>query len=143
MAREGDNENDEYYVPTHTISGRRVFKPNRFEKAASTTLGLLTFQCNSFPQTSRPGSIETIKNEVENVSIFKATMDHMDLITRNSDDGSINLAYPRILAAESSQKDNLHLGKAMKADNREDFMKSTGKEIIVLTAEDFWDIIPK
>ena len=49
-------------------------------------------------------------------------MDHMDLISRNSDDGSINLADPRILTAETSQKDNLHLGKAMKSDDREDFM---------------------
>ena len=49
-------------------------------------------------------------------------MDHMDLISRNCDDGSINLADPRIIVAETSQKDNHHLGKAMKADDREDFM---------------------
>ena len=48
----------------------------------------------------------------------------MDLINHNSDDGSINLANPRIIAAETSHKDNLHLGKAMKADYREDFMKA-------------------
>ena len=54
-------------------------------------------------------------------------MDHMDLISRNSDDGSINLADPRNIAAETSQKDNLYLGKAMKAYDREDFMKVMGK----------------
>ena len=53
----------------------------------------------------------------------------MDLISRNSDDGSINLADPRIIAAETSQKDNLHLGKAMKADDREDFMKAMEKKL--------------
>ena len=54
-------------------------------------------------------------------------MDHIDLISRNSDDGSINLGDPRILAAETSQKDNTHFGKAMKADDCEDFMKAMGK----------------
>ena len=62
-----------------------------------------------------------------NVSIFKATMDHMDLISRNSDEGYINLEDPIILAAETSQKDNLHLVKAIKADDREDFMTVMGK----------------
>ena len=51
----------------------------------------------------------------------------MDLISRNSDDGSINLAEPRILAAETSHKDNIHLGEVMKADDCEDFMKAMGK----------------
>ena len=74
MAWEGDNDNDEYYVPIQTISG----------------------------------SIEKIKNELANVSIFKATMDHMYLKSHNFDDGSIELADPRIIAAETSQKDNLH-----------------------------------
>ena len=67
----------------------------------------------------------------------------MDLISTNSDDGSINLADPRILSAETSQKDNLHLGEVMKADNREDFMKKMGKEIKDLTTEDVWEILPK
>ena len=49
-------------------------------------------------------------------------MDHMDLISRNSDDGSINLVDPMILAEETSQKDNLHLGETTKADDGEDFM---------------------
>ena len=40
----------------------------------------------------------------------------MDLISLNSDDGSINLAEPIILTSETSQKDNLHFGEAMKAD---------------------------
>ena len=48
----------------------------------------------------------------------------MDLISCNSDDGYINLADPRILAAENSQKDNLHLGEAMKANDRDDFIAS-------------------
>ena len=54
-------------------------------------------------------------------------MDHMDLISHNSDDESINLTDPRIPAAETSQKDNLHLGEVMKADHCEYFMKSTEK----------------
>ena len=54
-------------------------------------------------------------------------MDHMDLISHKYDYGSINFVDPRILAAKHSQKDNLHLGKAMKADDREDFMKSMVK----------------
>ena len=49
------------------------------------------------------------------------------MISHNSDDESINLADPIIIAAETSQKDNLNLGKSMKADYREDFMKSMGK----------------
>ena len=63
--------------------------------------------------------------------IFKATTDHMDLISSNYDDGSINLAEKIILAAETSHKDNLHLGKAMKAGNREDFMKAMEKKKIL------------
>ena len=122
MAQEGDKYYDEYYVPIQSSTGRIIVKPNRFWQAAAIALGLLTFQFNAFLQNPRPGSIETITNELENVSIFIATMGHMDLISRNSDDGSINLADPRILAAETSQKDNLQLGKAMKADDHEDFM---------------------
>ena len=53
-------------------------------------------------------------------------MDHMDLISRNSDKISINLPDPRILAAETSHKHNLHSGKAIKADDCEDFMKAMG-----------------
>ena len=127
MAREGDNDNDKYYVPIQTRSSRRIVQPNHFGQASAISLGLLTFQCNAFLQTLRPGSIETIKNELANISIFKATMDHMDLISRNSDDGYINLAYPRIITAETYQKDNPHLGKAMKAGDREDFIKAMGK----------------
>ena len=64
-------------------------------------------------------------------------MDHIDLISHNYDDGSINLANPEILAAETSQKDNLHLGEAMKSDDPEDFMKEMGGETY-LTTEDIW-----
>ena len=60
----------------------------------------------------------------------------MDLISCNSDDGPIKLADPIILVAETSQKYNLHLGKAIKSDDREDFMKATEKEIKYLTTED-------
>ena len=60
-------------------------------------------------------------------------MDHMDMISRNYDDGSINLAYPIILAAETSQKDNLHLVKSMEDDDSEDFIKAIEKEIKYLT----------
>ena len=54
-------------------------------------------------------------------------MDHMDLISRKFDNGSINLEYPRIVAAETSQKNNLHLGESMKSDDREDFIKAMEK----------------
>ena len=99
MDREGDNKNDEYYVLIQTRSDRKIVKPNSFGQATVIALGILACKCNDFLQTSRPGSIETIKNELENVSIFKATMDNMNLISSNFDDGSINLAYPKILAA--------------------------------------------
>ena len=46
----------------------------------------------------------------------------MDMISCKFDGGYINLAYPRILAAETSQKDNLYLGKSIKAGNCEDFI---------------------
>ena len=124
---EGDNGYDEYYVPIQTRLGRIIVNPNRFGQAAVISLGFLTFQCNSFLQNSQPGPIKTIKNELENVSIFKSTMDHMYLISRNSDDGSINLVDPRILAEETSQKDNLHLEKSMKADDCEVLLKSKEK----------------
>ena len=62
----------------------------------------------------------------------------MDLISRNYDDRSIKLAYPIIIAAETFQKDNLHLGKAMKAEDCEDYMKAMKKEIKYLTTEDVW-----
>ena len=67
----------------------------------------------------------------------------MGMISRNSDYGSINLADLRIFAAETSQKDNLHLGKAMKYDDRENFMTVMEKEIKDLITEDVWEIIPK
>ena len=57
MDREGDKDNDEYYVPIKNLSGRRFVKPNRFEQADAIALGLLTCQCNAFLQTSLPGSI--------------------------------------------------------------------------------------
>ena len=44
-------------------------------------------------------------------------MDHNDLISRTCDDGSINLVEPRILTADTSQKDNPHSSKAMKAED--------------------------
>ena len=62
MAREGDNDNGEYYVPIQTRLGRRIVKPNRFGQEAAILLGLLTYQCNGLLQISRPGSIEAIKN---------------------------------------------------------------------------------
>ena len=107
--------------------GKIIVKPNPFGQAAAISLGLLTCQYNAYLQTSGPGSIEIIKHVLANVSIFKATMDHMDLISCNSDDGSINLVDPIILAAETSQRYNLHLGEAMKANNREYFMKAMEK----------------
>ena len=58
---------------------------------------------------------------------FKATMDQMDLISRNFDDRSINFLGPIILAAETSHKDNIHLVAAMKVDDGEDLMKSMKK----------------
>ena len=49
------------------------------------------------------------------------------MISHNSGEGSINLSYPRIIAEETSQKSNLHLGEAMKSDDREDYMKAMEK----------------
>ena len=54
-------------------------------------------------------------------------MDHMDLKSRNCDEKSSNLADPIILTAETSHKDNLPLGKAMKDDDSEDFTKAMEK----------------
>ena len=70
-------------------------------------------------------------------------MEHMDLICRNYDGVPINLAYPIMFATETSQKDNLYLGVAMKSEDCEDFMKSMEKEMKYLTTEDVWEIIPK
>ena len=49
------------------------------------------------------------------------------MISCKSDDVSINFSYPRILAAKTSQKDNILLGKAMKPGDREDFKKAMEK----------------
>ena len=62
----------------------------------------------------------------------------MDLISCNYNDGYINFADPRIFAAKTSQKNNLHLRKAMKSDDRKDFMKATEIERDFLTTEDVW-----
>ena len=71
-------------------------------------------------------------------------MNHMDLISRNSDGGSIKLADPRIITTETSQKDNLCLGKSMKADDHEDFMKEMEKkETKYLTTQDGLEIFSK
>ena len=57
MAREVDNENDEYYVLIQTKLGGIIIKTNRFRQAAAIAIGILTCQCNAFLKTSRPGSI--------------------------------------------------------------------------------------
>ena len=62
MAREGDNYNDEYYVPIKTRLGQIIVESNCFRQAASIALGILTFQQNDLLKTSRLGSIETITN---------------------------------------------------------------------------------
>ena len=62
MSRQGDNDNDEYYVLIQTILGRRIFKLNIFGQSAAIALGIFTCRYNDFLQTSRTGSIETIKN---------------------------------------------------------------------------------
>ena len=49
------------------------------------------------------------------------------MISHNYDDGSINLANPIIPAENVSQKGNHHSGKAMRADDYEDIMKTVGK----------------
>ena len=51
----------------------------------------------------------------------------MYLISRNYDDGYINLEDQRIVASETSHKDNPYLVEAMKYDDREDFMKEMEK----------------
>ena len=61
----------------------------------------------------------------------------MDLISRNFDDGPINLVDSRVLSDETYQKDNLHLGKSIKSDDREYFMKSMGKMTKDFTTEYF------
>ena len=70
-------------------------------------------------------------------------MDHMDLISRNSNDESINLAEPIIIAAETSRIDNIYLGESIKADDCEDFMKLIQKEIKYLITDDVWEIVPQ
>ena len=60
----------------------------------------------------------------------------MGLISRNLDDVSINLLDPRILAAKTSQKDNLRLGETMKYYDRENLLKELEEEIKYLTTED-------
>ena len=49
------------------------------------------------------------------------------MISRNVYERYINIAYPIIIATESSQKYHLRLVKSMKAGDREDFMKSMKK----------------
>ena len=53
MAREGDNDNDEYYVTIQTRLGRRIVNPNRFVQAAAIALGILTCLCIAFLQISQ------------------------------------------------------------------------------------------
>ena len=52
MAREVDNDNDEYYVPIQTRLGRIFVTPNSFGQAAAISIGILTCQFNAFLQTS-------------------------------------------------------------------------------------------
>ena len=52
MAQDGDNYNDEYYVPIQTRSGLIIVKTNRFRQAAAISLGLLNFQFDAFLQNS-------------------------------------------------------------------------------------------
>ena len=44
MDREGDHDNDEYYLPIQTRSGRIIVKPNIFRQVYAISLGSLTFQ---------------------------------------------------------------------------------------------------
>ena len=58
-----------------------------------------------------------------NVSNFIATMGHIDMISCEFDDGSFNLADPRSIADETSQKYKIHLVESMEYDDHEDLMK--------------------
>ena len=63
MAWEGDNYNDEYYVPIHTRLDGITVKRKRFGQQAAIAIGLLPCQCNALLQNSRPDSIKIIRNE--------------------------------------------------------------------------------
>ena len=62
----------------------------------------------------------------------------MYMTSHNFDDWSINLEDPIIIAAETSQKDNIHFGEAIKSDDSEYFMKTMRKEITYLNTADVW-----
>ena len=57
MTGEGDNENDEYYIPIETIAGQRIVKPNQFGQATIIEIGIITCKCNDFLKTSQTGLI--------------------------------------------------------------------------------------
>ena len=44
MDQEGDNDNDEYYVPMKIKSGQRIVKPNSFGQSSAIALDILTCQ---------------------------------------------------------------------------------------------------
>ena len=48
IPREGDNDNDKYYVPIQTRSDWIIVKSNRFGQESTIALGILTCQCNAF-----------------------------------------------------------------------------------------------
>ena len=65
----------------------------------------------------------------------------MDAINTNIDDGSNNLVDPRMYSASIANKDVLHYGEAMAAEDQPEFQKAMKKEVNDLTASDVWELV--
>ena len=63
------------------------------------------------------------------------------LINKNLDDGSDNLFDPRLLLASQANKDIMHYGEAMAADDKDEFIAAMVKEIKDLFATNVWELI--
>jgi len=76
-------------------------------------------------------------------SMFQAKMNYIEQINKNLNDSTSNFFDPRLFQATEANKDNLHFGDAMKAHDKDEFIKAMEKEINDLTMTKVWTLIRK
>lgn len=66
-------------------------------------------------------------------SLFKAKFDYLDAINKNIDNATSNLIDPRLFAVLIADKDTMHYGDTMKAEDSDELKKAMCKEVEDLT----------
>ena len=113
-----------------------MVRPQRYRALAYAVAGLLSRQLGGVTAKNSPQNLGTF-------SLFKAQMDHMEAINQNTDDATLNLVDPRLLAASMVDQDTMHYGDAMRAHDQQEFREAMVKEVEDLTKTHVWKLIWK